>query len=812
MNTMKSLRITYLTILISLISISTVSTQTMKAFVAAAENSFLTKDYYSALVYYNDALEFDEDRIDLRYQAAEAARLFNAYALAEEYYATVNESDENGDFPLSAYWLADVKQKQGQYEEAKFLYDQYISENEGDEEYFTMRAKKESAACQWAIDVIQNPDESTFIRRLGEEVNTGYSEFGGIKKQDSLIFSALKFERKNDDFIPERVYSKVLVSVDGSISEELSNMNKDEVHTAHTAFNTDASVMYYTLCDYMNGEDIRCDIYRRSYNSDGTLGAEEKLPDFINSDAFTTTQPNIGLDTDSGKEILYFVSDRPGGEGKLDIWYSVIDQELGFTEPINLSAVNTLENDITPFFHQKTNTLFFSSEGYRGIGGYDIYRSGRVADGFYDKPEHLTYPTNSSYHDIYYTLSEEADTAYFSSNREGSLFIDEGQEACCFDIYEVAIEKVLINLNALTFYAKTASPLENTNVRLVDPKTGIDLMNYLNPDANDHFFELENGEDYMVIAERPGYTSDTIQFSTSKMYKSQELTKKLFLDTDKVELEVLTFNALTNAALEGTTVSLIEVGTNGESQVITNNDGNTFSFMVEPGKTYKLTGVKSGLISANMTFTVPADPTMSKISKSLYLGNIGVYLPVKLYFDNDRPDRRTLRTNTKKTYTDTYHPYYALKPEFMTNYARGFKGDDRSIAKTKVERFFEDEVKQGFDQMNAFIESLANALRQGVNVELTVGGFASPRAQSNYNLALAQRRIATVQNELYKYNNGFFVSYLQSGQLTIQDISYGEKLAPQNISDKLNDRIQSVYSVEASRERRVEILSVKFPK
>lgn len=799
--------------LVCLLGISTIGqAQTMKAFIASAENAFLTKDYYSALVYYSDALEFDSERTDLRYQSAEAARLFNAYVLAEESYTKVVESEENGEYPLATFWLADMKQKLGKYEEAKFLYDRYVSENGDDNEYFQQKALKEIKACEWAVDLIQYPDESTMLHRLGEEVNTSYSEFAGLKIADTLYYSSLRFKQTKSDYIPERVVSKVLTSVDGGVGQELENgLNDPAMHTAHSTFNVAGDKLYYTICNYVNNEDIRCDLYTRSVSVTGELGPEEKLPDFINSDAFTTTQPNIGFDVSSEREILYFVSDRPGGEGKLDIWYSLIDEELGYTEPLNVAALNTNENDITPFYHLPSNQLYFSSEGYQSLGGYDIYKAEKVDNGFYGKPEHLTYPTNSSFHDIYYTQNETGTEAIFSSNREGALYLDESKEACCFDIYEISIEEVLINLNALTFDARTSLPLEGATVRLIDATTGIEIEYVENLENNDHLFALAKDKNYLVIAERAGFDSDTIQFATKKIFKSEDFTKKLFLNSDLVSLEVLTFNKVTSGELNGATVKLIDI-TNGETEkeVKVNPLTNLFDFDIERGKRYRIVASKPSYSDVSISFEIPVDITESKVTKKLYLGNLEVFLPVKLYFDNDRPDRNTLKTNTKKTYTDTYYPYIAKKKQYMNGFSRPFRGEEKDIASAKVERFFENDIKQGFSKMNAFIEGLSKALASGAKIELTVGGFASPRWKSDYNLALAQRRIATVHNELYKYGTGEFIPYLQSGALVVNDISYGEKLAPIEISDNLKDRPKSVYSVEASKERRVEIISIKY--
>jgi hypothetical protein len=101
--------------------------------------------------------------------------------------------------------------------------------------------------------------------------------------------------------------------------------------------------MVYTLCEYVNDEDIRCDLYSRSINKDGSYGMKTKLPAPVNVDSFTNTQPQISFDSTILSDVLYFVSDREGGKGKLDVYSSVIGTNGSFDAPVNAEAVNTPE-------------------------------------------------------------------------------------------------------------------------------------------------------------------------------------------------------------------------------------------------------------------------------------------------------------------------------------------------------------------------------------------------------------------------------------------------------------------------------------
>ncbi len=782
--------------------------QSFKAWIAAAENAMISEDYYSALVYYTEALEFDESRCDLKYNTAEAARLFNAYSLAEEKYQEVIDQDGDNEFPLASFWLADVKQKLGKHEEAKMLYDLYLTENDGDDDYYSAKASKESKACSWAIDLINNPDESITVTHLDENINTPYSEFGAIKLDDDIYFSALKFEQSDSPYNPDRYIAKILKATEFDLAETLGDdINNDRLHTAHTAFNKEKTKVYYTVCHFITNNDIRCDLYSRDLNQDGSWSDEVKLPENINSNAHTTTQPNIGVSPEGDKEVVYFVSDRPGGVGKKDIWYSEILED-GYSDPINVESINTAEDDITPFYHDASSRLFFSSEGYQGLGGFDIYVAEKnLRDEFV--VDMLPVPLNSSYHDIYYTINEEETEALFSSNRFGSLFLESSKEACCYDIYKADIEIRTIRLNALTFDATTELDLLEATVTIIDLKTG-EERTVTSLENNAHFFELDANRDYQIITTRPYYYPDTTSISTRGKVE-EELTKRIYLKSEYIELEVLTFDRKSKDALNGVSVSLYDDETNELiNKLDFNKISNRFVFYIEPDRKYRIEGFKPNY--TRETTRLDTHGKSGLLLKKLYLlkEDANNYLPVVLYYDNDHPNPRSLRKTTKKTYSQTYFPYINLKEKFKSEYGKPLKGEQRNIAESQIENFFEGDVKTGYAGLNNFFIELEKELLKGKRLELEIKGFASPRASNSYNKNLSERRIKAVVNEIHKYKNGFLLEQLYSENLIIRDVSYGEEQAPEGISDDYFDRRNSVYSVEASKERRVEIVRVNY--
>jgi len=134
--------------------------------------------------------------------------------------------------------------------------------------------------------------------------------------------------------------------------------------------------------------------------------------------------------------------------------------------------------------------------------------------------------------------------------------------------------------------------------------------------------------------------------------------------------------------------------------------------------------------------------------------------------------------------------------------------EEKRKAEQEIETFFRKDVKGGKKNLDEFMNTLLEVLQNGHEVAIQLKGYASPRADYEYNLILANRRVNSVENELKKYRNGALKPFIKNKQLIITDVSYGEALAPKDISDDLNDEKHSIYSVKASRERRVEVVKI----
>ncbi len=204
------------------------------------------------------------------------------------------------------------------------------------------------------------------------------------------------------------------------------------------------------------------------------------------------------------------------------------------------------------------------------------------------------------------------------------------------------------------------------------------------------------------------------------------------------------------------------------------------------------------------------DKLMEISRKNMVKNSLKQLIPIKLYFDNDQPNSHSMDTTTTLDYFYTYRQYLGRQNDFIKAYTQGLEGEEKNQAEEKIKDFFEDSVKANVDKFNHFMDLLENLLKQGDTIEITIKGFASPLNISQYNTNLSKRRIQSVVNYLYSYKNEVLKPYIDRKQLIIKRNAFGEQKASKNVSDKLTDLKHSVYSPEASKERKVEIIAIKF--
>lgn len=793
---------------------------TYKQMLKAADEAFsIDKDYYTAMRYYGLALNVRSNDTGLRYKYAESARLAGAFILARDAYKTVGTAEDKDKFPLTQYWLGYLYQVLGKYTESIESYQKFLDTQTGNEavtNYYLQLAMKGVKDARWSRDIAE-VQHNVSVLSIGDEINTPNKEFGSFILNDTLFYSSLNFQSNKDNAPTERPYARILFSVDGSKGEQLTNGINDTLrHTANLVYNTKRTQRFFTRCDYLDNRsaEIRCAIFTQKKQQDGSWTSPERLKNHINNNQYTYTHPSVSQDSETGEEYLYFVSDQPDGKGKLDIWVAKINQEGDLEKPENLEVVNTIENDVTPFFHSPTQTLYYSTTGVLGLGGFDIQKVKKTKDGW-GEIENMGNPINSSLNDLYFTLNEDGSKGYLSSNREGSTYMEKEYQLCCDDIFAAEFD-IKTELLAYIFSNLDKSELLGASIRLLEVKPDgslEEISKQIHPLNNVYNFFVDRGSKYVLESSKNGFIQqlDTISIPLTA---PDQIKKDIYLSPITADLKALTYDLETKLPLTKINIQLIEVNNDGDKvvQEQLNEYGNDFKFPLELDKTYVIRATKPGYKPVEELRLSTFNLTNSEVFLAeLYLRRTSFidYLPLAIYFDNDYPDRRSNSRTTDISYAETVDDYYDKKEEFKLLFTEPMDKEESFLTAERYEAFFEREVKRGFNDLTTFADALIQFLARGNEVRIQLRGYASPRSNPTYNYNLSARRIVSVQNFFRSYKGGILMQYINEKKLIVEQEAIGDKTSPNYVIGLLEDERNSIYSLGASLERRVEIVEVE---
>lgn len=378
-------------------------------------------DFFSAAQYYEEALKKDSSEVSWWFDYAESCRLSQNYSSAERAYLKVNELDKGKEFPWAMFYLGETKKIQGKYKEASKLFEKSIRRFQKKNPPLKLASERGLDDCKFALEALKNPVEVA-IHRAPPIVNTSGSDLAPLSRKGWLYFSSTNPENGKNQLKKWRLDS----------SENPFFLSSDSsLHISSISLGEDNGYRICSVCQSENSR-LRCKLAEFSISGDGILDSIRYLPEPINLSGSNQTHPSLGKIGDT--EFLFFSSDREGGEGGMDIWYSRRKKGGLWEKPIQAGKeINTEKDEISPYLCSPCEIVFFSSDGRTGMGGLDIFRSKMLLSGF-SPAENMGAPFNSGYHEVNFSLSDEGKKAWFSSNRPDE---NKKTETCCNDLFSI---------------------------------------------------------------------------------------------------------------------------------------------------------------------------------------------------------------------------------------------------------------------------------------------------------------------------------------------------------------------------------------
>jgi len=478
------------------IAFSQQKTSTYRQDKKTADKAFDYGDYMNALEIYSKIYNADSTNNEVNYKLGACYfELKRNRKLSKKYFDKVVGSD----FPEINYYLGRLNHLLGDFDKATYYYLQYKYFG-GDNEHSGKEVDDLIESSRIAPEMIAKPDKSVEITNLGNQINTEYPEYVPlIPAEENFMFFTSR--RKNTIFAKTDPYGNYFEDIyraekkDGEWQQPimLDTIINMPFHDACTGLSADGEklLMYRTSKDLLSG-----DIYE-SFFMDNKWSSPKILCDHINSTDFVEASACYSPDG----EIIFFSSDMPGGFGGKDLYYVKKVPSGSWGKPINLGpSVNTKYNEDAPYVNPKGNELFFSSEGHKNMGGYDVFKSSFDEAYIFGPSENMGYPINTVDDDIFFVLNTSGSVGYFSSERKGGY----GSQ----DIYKVNFLENVKNLKTcgVNVYDETEELLKQVEINLSEPSSKKLYGTFKsNPNSGKVLIISEPSKEYEVTINVDGY-------------------------------------------------------------------------------------------------------------------------------------------------------------------------------------------------------------------------------------------------------------------------------------------------------------------
>lgn len=494
-----------------------------------ADAHYLREEYVPAAALY-EVIVKKKPSAQIMEKLATAYRAVNQYEAAAVWYEKLLQ--QPGADPVNKRYYGDMLKSMGQYEAAKVQYRNWSS---------GPIAQTLIAGCDSAVIWLKGPLAVQWQELTA--LNTPQSDWGAVKYGDKIVFVS---DRGKDKRIYKRnkhPFLKLYTAQPNGTYVSTFNTAMDHFpyHSGPVCFSKNQDTAWLTVTNprkvkFEKNERPAVYGHRRlellTYVKNGSGWA--LLAPFPHSNPAAFSLGHAALSPEGN--ILYYTSDQPGGIGQTDIWYSTRMADGSWSAPVNCGPqINTTEAEEFPVI-AKDGTLYFSSKGHAGMGGFDVFTA--MGEGKqWSSPVNMRVPINSSADD-FSLVTDEHSQGYLSSNRKGGKGDD--------DIYAFIMEKVekpfVEQYKSILVLAATVLDKSNNNP-VPDAFT---LIKQPPKDRQWTQITPANGTNYLVLDSDSKYTAEAskgtrkalpVEVSTIGLTTSDTIHVTLYLTSEDLATE-----------------------------------------------------------------------------------------------------------------------------------------------------------------------------------------------------------------------------------------------------------------------------------
>lgn len=439
-----------------------------------------------------------------------------------ESFLKVVELDSNSKLGLGAYsYLSALYTQSGVFDTAYYFFEKYLShpllKPQDKTQAMEKKANMEFAANTYLHPINIEPWP------LNEKINSPDAlQYFPILSGDGelMLFTRRMKGGQNEDLYISRHLG------DWHEPKKLPATINSEESEGTATMSADGNMIVCSYCGDRRESFGNCDLYYSKKEGNEWQGLKN-LGSVINSKAYES-QPSLSADG----RTLFFTSDREGGQGGLDIYFSKLDESGNWSTPQNMgSKINTPKNEGSPFIHTSGMSFFFSSQGHLGMGGYDLYLS-EWENGSWQEPRNLGYPINDQNNQLSLYVTGDGKQGFFSKEEFSDAAIMANQSRIFS--FKVPVELKLGHrsnyVKGKVFDNQKKRPI-GASLKLVNLETGETVgFVYSNSLRGDYLMMLPEGADYAFYAETPGYLFKSIAFDYSEKVNFEPLELDIYLE------------------------------------------------------------------------------------------------------------------------------------------------------------------------------------------------------------------------------------------------------------------------------------------
>lgn len=454
-------------------------------------------------------------------------------------------------FYRDTYWLwrlAKLTEIYGNYDEAKLLYKLVLKHHRSDIDIrkielhydsLTINDKDYYVPLEYYYELVDYRKEVDTLRpprsvllNMGEMVNSPLSDYAPtLSSNDAALIFTSKRNSHHRGIDP--VYDEDLFFTEYSYggwnkAKEFKALNT-QYNEGSATLSKDGRTLFFARCNSPDSYGD-CDLFTATLQQDSSWGQVKNMGVNVNSITWDS-HPSLSHNEDT----LYFASDRIGGFGLADIYYTTRTPDGGWSKAVNMGPIiNTRNSEVSPFYHHARNLLYFSSNGQSlNFGEFDIYKSYYV-EGNWIEPKNIGPLVNGPGSEFYFTIDSKAEDLYYARSVENNMA---NLDLYSFPVPMEAQPGATTKVEGSLTDEETGKPFKGI-VSIIDLDNGIEVApKFLRPDGSFEFDLINNNNYLLIIQGEEFFRIEELFYLDGEM----QLHKKTSSISSKMKFESLEF-------------------------------------------------------------------------------------------------------------------------------------------------------------------------------------------------------------------------------------------------------------------------------